>query len=52
MEYALSDFTKSEVQQRLESGVLCGEKVPLQGFIRVPAVPVLIWFCNVEVTFL
>ncbi len=49
MEYVLSDFTKNEVQQRLESAVLAVERVPLQGFIRVPAMSVLTWFCNVEV---
>ncbi len=49
MEYVLPDFTKSEVQPRLERTMFCAGKVPLQSFIRVPAMSVFFFFCNVEV---
>ncbi len=46
----MSDFTWGEVLQRLESMVLRGEKVPLQGFIRVPALPVLLLSAMLRLT--
>ncbi len=52
MEYVLSDLTKSDVQQRLEGVVLSVGMVPLQAFIRVPAMSVLIcFFATLRLTF-
>ena len=46
---SIEDFTKRDIQLSWWTVVLDIQKVPLQGSSSVPAVSVLVFYCNVKV---